>query len=265
MTAEKYRGVILAEKTRVCWRRSSFNAWQIGHKVLDRFWAKVKRGSLKKGTRGKVTIAYFGDASFASSGRGSRAVPTSATRKSCDKVLQIDSGTVTEFRSSKCCAGCGKVLQRYTTTRMSQRVGRKRRAAFESYELALDMGNEDAIKPADKFPFTEIRGMRYCASAKGTCEFAGMNVHRDFNAAYSIAGEAYRRIRGMDVQAYMQRPSHAKEDAKHLLAVGGKYKRIKHVTAKEHLTKPVYRLGKNASVFQQLGEYDDDDDDDGGD
>ena len=113
--------------------------------------------------------------------------------------------------------------------------------------------------------FTEIRGMRYCASAKGTCEFAGMNVHRDFNAAYSIAGEAYRRIRGMDVQAYMQRPSHAKEDAKHLLAVGGKYKRIKHVTAKEHLTKPVYRLGKNASVFQQLGEYDDDDDDDGGD
>ena len=72
-------------------------------KTMDRFWKRTV--GLEKDT-----VVAYGDAGFASSGRGERSVPTLAMRKSARRfsnlVVEVD-----EFRTSKTCCVCGENLR----------------------------------------------------------------------------------------------------------------------------------------------------------
>jgi hypothetical protein len=69
---------------------------------MDRFWKHTV--GLKE-----ATIVAYGDAGFASSGRGERSVPTvkmrQAAKRFSRRVVEVD-----EFRTSKTCCDCGEFL-----------------------------------------------------------------------------------------------------------------------------------------------------------
>jgi hypothetical protein len=81
--------------------RRAMDVWIGKRRTLDRFW---KRDVCAEG----ATIAY-GNAGFASSGRGEKAVPTTEASKAAARfaarVVWVD-----EYCTTKCCCACGTVL-----------------------------------------------------------------------------------------------------------------------------------------------------------
>ena len=108
-----------------------FRAKRAATKCREGFWRLVTGGRDDDGTRGVDPVFAYGDAGFASSGKGGMAAPTSAMRRSCvavngrSKVVAVD-----EFNSTAKHAVTpdGSVCGRYLSDVVDQRVGHCKRA-----------------------------------------------------------------------------------------------------------------------------------------
>eukprot|EP00960_Hanusia_phi_P056115 763158-Hanusia_phi.AAC.5 len=117
-----------------------------------RFVDKFFNSLWKKGEQDKPIIAY-GGATFASTGRGEKAVPVKWIKRECQRRYQtID---VDEYRTTKCCHRCGGILSS---------VWRRHRVSGE---------------------ITSIRSLKRCESHRACCSRFRF-VSRDKNAARNI-------------------------------------------------------------------------------
>jgi hypothetical protein len=102
MTKRRVDPRLWEHRQRRCFALMAMDNFIHKRKTMDRFWKRTV--GLKE-----HTIVAYGDAGFASSGRGERSVPTVAMRQAARRfsrrVVEVD-----EFRTSKTCCDCGAVL-----------------------------------------------------------------------------------------------------------------------------------------------------------
>jgi hypothetical protein len=90
-------------RLRLCWGQSRFRVYGLKRKTLDRFFRGIRGDSEVK------PLFAYGAGRFAPTGRGERAVPTTALAKACARyfvLIMID-----EFRTSQMCHACRGRLQ----------------------------------------------------------------------------------------------------------------------------------------------------------
>jgi hypothetical protein len=75
------RHAIMEEMLRPVWRQEAFEGWMATYSALAKAIALIDRGEPERGTGGCQVIIVLGDGSFSSNARGSRSVPTVATRR----------------------------------------------------------------------------------------------------------------------------------------------------------------------------------------
>ena len=95
------------------------------------FWRRVRAGRACDGTLGLAPIVAYGDAGFASSGKGGMAAPTSAMRRSCVAVFGHASVVaVDEYNTTAkhAVTPLGGVCGAYLADVIDQRVGHCKRA-----------------------------------------------------------------------------------------------------------------------------------------
>ena len=93
-----------ANRLRRCWGQSRFRVYGLMRKTLDRFFHGMR------GDRGEPPpVVAYGAANFAPTGRGERAVPTTALAKACARYFVLI--MVDEFRTSQMCHACRRRLQ----------------------------------------------------------------------------------------------------------------------------------------------------------
>jgi hypothetical protein len=158
------------------WSRDRLRTWIAKHRVVDGFFL-----SLKAATGGRVPHLAWGDASFAASARGGGlAAPTTFLQKRA--VATLGAGCVTpvdEFRTSKCCASCGAVLQAVTARKTCK----------------------DGVER-----WCEVRGLRRCDSTD--CHSF---VDRDDNAARNIL-KVFKGMCAHGASSPLHRPNELRRD-----------------------------------------------------
>jgi hypothetical protein len=158
------------------WSRDRLRTWIAKHRVVDGFFL-----SLKVATGGRVPHLAWGDASFAASARGGGlAAPTTFLQKRA--LATLGAGCVTpvdEFRTSKCCASCGAVLQAVTARKTCK----------------------DGVER-----WCEVRGLRRCDSTD--CHSF---VDRDDNAARNIL-KVFKGMCAHGASSPLHRPNELRRD-----------------------------------------------------
>jgi hypothetical protein len=235
------RGVIMAEKLRPIWREEAFEAFQARHSAIDKFIGLIERGEPERGTGGRrQCIIVMGDGTFASNARGSRSVPTIATRRAfvikfgADAVIDVS-----EHRSTKCCNGCGCVLAKLHTDLHSnfsqRRFGKK---------LAKKQGDfatgKTSIEPDPHQYSRRIEGMVQCTSSKERCPlFGGRIVDRDGNAARTIGDAFYAWLNGTSPPSFMEQGAHPEDVIPASISISKNCKNPLFRFLKERFPRPI--------------------------
>jgi hypothetical protein len=158
------------------WSRDRLRTWIAKHRVVDGFFL-----SLKAATGGRVPHLAWGDASFAASARGGGlAAPMTFLQKRA--VATLGAGCMTpvdEFRTSKCCATCGAVLQAVSARKTCK----------------------DGVER-----WCEVRGLRRCDSTD--CHSF---VDRDDNAARNIL-KVFKGMCAHGASSPLHRPNELRRD-----------------------------------------------------
>jgi hypothetical protein len=77
------------------------------------FWAKINAGLVMDGTAGVRAVFLYGKVSFSATGRGRRSSPTTAMTRALIAVTGSSwVRDADEHRSTRCCSGCGNVLDK---------------------------------------------------------------------------------------------------------------------------------------------------------
>ena len=149
-----------ANRLRRCWGQSRFRVYGLMRKTLDRFFHGMR------GDRGEPPpVVAYGAANFAPTGRGERAVPTTALAKACARHFKVT--MIDEFRTSQMCHACCSRFQ------------------------AVAKRSADGT-------IHEMRGLRRCGSTEcARVSFKG----RDCNAALNVL----RRFRDTQRPTYLSR------------------------------------------------------------
>lgn len=197
---------MLDERLKARWANASFTTWSRGHAILEGFWARICAGLLADGTAGVWPVILYGAAKFAATGRGRRSSPTTTMRSACVTVCGAEwVRDASEHRTSKCCSGCGCVLEKVwgpTPTRVYDAA-----AAKEARELPRGWSRP----PARPIPATRIvRGLLHCGEEE--CRSRSFH-HRDKNACRSILLNALSIDAGRGTLPYMEHGRHDDGDA----------------------------------------------------
>ena len=150
--------VMWRNRLRKCWAQERFRAYRLKRKTLDRFYARVigratrQPEDVRQRLLGRPVRIAFGGAKFAATGKGEMAVPTDASFKSAQRVLNGRVDIVNEFRSTVVCNRC------------------KQRTC-------------NVIKKANDGSIQSVRGLRWCQNQD--CRPTRM-LNRDKNAAWNI-------------------------------------------------------------------------------
>jgi hypothetical protein len=172
---------IFSEVLKRRWRKDAFTTWQAKQRSMARFWSEVRAGRVEDGTAGVRPLVVYGGANFASSAKGAAAAPTTALYRACLAVFgRAAVRLATEHRSSKCCAGCGEVLQ-IVKSPVPTPAHAAARARKEAQRAAAGW---EPLRPLPRL--LEVRGLRRCGRGNG-CAYGGASfVDRDVNAALNI-------------------------------------------------------------------------------
>jgi hypothetical protein len=170
------------------WSRDRLRTWIAKHRVVDGFFL-----SLKAATGGRVPHLAWGDASFAASARGGGlAAPTTFLQKRALATLGAGCMTpVDEFRTSKCCASCGAVLQAVSARKTCK----------------------DGVER-----WCEVRGLRRCDSTD--CR---RFVDRDDNAARNIL-KVFKGMCAHGASSPLHRPNELRRDCEASAGPMGKFR-----------------------------------------
>lgn len=136
------------EYTKPRWAEQRLRLYGGKKRSLETFWNDLLG---KENVRRETVIAY-GNAKFASGGKGEVSVPNSAALKACTKQKRLEVLFVDEFRTSKICYKTGQLLKQVKV--------------------------EGADKP--------LRGLLWCDSTIEGNSKQGAFVNRDLNAAMNI-------------------------------------------------------------------------------
>jgi hypothetical protein len=161
----------LNERLRVYSLKQKFIANWINNLIGD--------GPDRKARKANLTIAY-GDAKFASTGKGEKAGPTSWLSKEISK--KIDTVFVNEFNTTKKCNCCGQTLCVVKDEVTNEEVARRRNKVRKKQRTRVfnASGNEAMMEEEKKkTQIIDIRGLRWCPTNHTF-------VDRDVNAALNI-------------------------------------------------------------------------------
>lgn len=165
------------------WAVEKFKARAAKERALMSFWARVRAGLPEDGTAGVACVVAYGDADFSSSGRGNRSAPTVSLYHACVAVMgPACVRYVTEHRRSKCCCGCGHLLQEVRTSVVSHRQAD--RDARLAKRVAAGWARPRGWNPE----WHTLRGLKCCDNAE--CDACIRD--RDYNAARNIHAPSWR-------------------------------------------------------------------------
>jgi hypothetical protein len=192
---------VLDERLKARWANASFTTWSRGHAILEGFWARICAGRLEDGTAGVWPVILYGAAQFASSSRGRRPGPTTSMRHACVTVCGAAwVRDANEHRSSKCCSGCGCVLEKVwalTPERIYEAA-----AAREANALPLGWKRPP---PRPIATWRIVRGLLHCGQDE--CRSRSLH-HRDKDACRSILNNALSVDAGHGTLPYMEKGQH---------------------------------------------------------
>ena len=202
---EALRPVIFAETLKSRWADEQFRAYQAGKRELMSFWARVRAGRIDDGTAGVFPVVGFGEATIKPSGRGRMSTPTTAMYKACVTVMGAGAVVLTtEHRSTKCCAGCGNILQLVYAP-----ISAAQRREHDEALVAAAAGRRPPPRPLPSY--RKVRGLLRCDHV-GCC-YSGMFLDRDRNAARNILHAFLAVDRGADLPRHMRFAS--EDDERH--------------------------------------------------
>src|SRR6185312_13510541 len=102
----RHHRTIMNEMLKRRWANLAFSQYCLSQKVIDWRLRQIVAGHIEDGTAGVMPTVVFGDARFRTS------VPIDRIRHAAISVFgRANVHSVSEFRSTKCCAWCGAVLQ----------------------------------------------------------------------------------------------------------------------------------------------------------